>query len=79
MSIVIHFERSEACAEAHGAAAERKTVPYDTTDGSWVQLTCDCLRAQDGAFLANIDKCGCWEYNGEHFSDIIIEFQGDQP
>lgn len=76
MSIRIRFEKSEICVEAHPAEGNRdRTVDYDTTDGSWAQLTYDSLRTQDGAILAYICPDGCWltEDDGRHWSDVIIE------
>lgn len=85
MAILIHFERSDACAEAHGATdkPQRVTVPFDDSDGSWVQLTYDSIRTQDGAIVAELDGDSCWtlvNQDGQRinredfFSDVIIEF-----
>ena len=78
MSITLRFERSEACAEAHGSDPnETVTIPFDTTDGTWVQLTLDSIRTQDGRIIAEIGKdCGCWSLEGRDvcFSDVVIEF-----
>ncbi len=81
MTIDIHFERSESCAEAHGADMERVTIPFDASDGTWVQLTYESLRTQDGALIARLDpEDGCWflenvDLSAKPFSDIIIEFK----
>lgn len=82
MTILIHFERSENCAESHGGdPGERVTIPYGTTDGPWVQLTYNSLRTQAGTLVAMLDeKDGCWflddaDLSAQPFSDIIIEFK----
>lgn len=72
--ILIHFERSDACAEVHGLTAGRWTLTFDATDGSWIQLTHDTLRSQDGGALACLDD-GDWVYDGMPYSDILIEFK----
>lgn len=83
MTILLHFDRSEACAEAHGGEAERVTIPFDSSEGSWVQLTYDSIRTQDGGIIAELDGDRCWtlvnpdgyRINREaFFSDVVIEF-----
>lgn len=80
MTILLHFERSEACAEAHGGEVERVTIPFDSSDGSWVQVTYNSIRTQDGTLIAMLDeKDGCWflddvDRSALPFSDVVIEF-----
>lgn len=77
MTILLHFDRSEACAEAHDTEVERVTIAFDSSDGSWVQLTYDSIRTQDGGIIAELGKDdGCWFLIGQGacFSDVVIEF-----
>jgi hypothetical protein len=84
MSIVLHFERSESCAQAHGTDPnERLSIPFDSADGSWVQLTYDSIRTQDGSIIAELDGEKCWVLvnpegyridRNQVFSDVVIEF-----
>lgn len=75
MTILIHFERSDACAEAHNLPEGRATtLAFDTREGAWVQFTYNTLRTQDGAEIAVMDDGGDWHYGGRPYSDIIIEF-----
>lgn len=78
LTILLHFEQSETCADAHGlVAGDRVTIPYDTTDGSWVQVTFESIRTQDGRVIAEIGKdCGCWSLEDREgcFSDVVIEY-----
>lgn len=79
MAVLLHFDRSEAVAEAYGVEATRRTVEFDAPDGQWVQLTYDAIHSQDGGFLYgfDVDK-GVWiGPDDEPFSDIVIEFRED--
>jgi hypothetical protein len=81
MKILLHFDRSESCAQAHGGDVERVTIPFDASEGAWVQLTYNCVRAQDGRLIARMDEeDGCWflddvDLSALPFSDVVVEFQ----
>jgi len=75
--VKIYLECSEAVAERHGVEPRRVEVPFDTSEGEWVQITYDSLRAQDGRTLAWYDyDTDLWRYGDQVFSDIIIEGSG---
>ncbi len=77
MKVYLHFERSEACAEAHDSDPnEVDVVEYEIgNDGPWVQLTYDTIRGHDGGIIAELGKDdGCWFVNGKCFSDVVISF-----
>lgn len=76
-TILLHFDRSESCAEAHDAPVERVTISFDSSDGSWVQMTYGSIRTQDGGIIAELGKDdGCWFLIDQDacFSDVVIEF-----
>ncbi len=78
MVILIHLERSDAMASEHHLPAGRTTVTYDAPDGNWAQLTYNALRTQDGRELITVDD-GEWLFDGEPFSDVIVEFAEAAP
>lgn len=79
MTIEVAFERSDACAEAHNLeAGARRTIELDSSDGPWLQLTYNTIRTQDGRMVAYLDeKDGCWFWADEAWSDVIVNFRGD--
>jgi hypothetical protein len=78
MTILIHFDRSDAMAKEFDLPAGRTTLVYDDHDGNWAQLTYDTLRTQDGRELASVEG-GVWHYEGETFSDVTIDFTTHVP
>lgn len=78
MKVVLRFEQSDACAETHGDGEGGTThdVPYDLTEGEWVQLTYDTIRDQSGCAVGVIAECGCWQLDDDDddrfYSDVII-------
>lgn len=82
-TIKLHFEHSPTVADAHSSDPERVTIEFDSPEGSWVQLTYDSIRTQDGAIIAELNGDNCWTLVDPHgyrvdreqdFSDVIIEF-----
>lgn len=85
MKVILRFEQSDACAEEHndddGGDDAEHAVPYNTTDGEWVQLTYDSIRDQNGGAVAVLADCGCWQLDDldddRFYSDVIICFEPD--
>ena len=81
--IRIRFDRSEACIESHShdgqpLTPDSRTIDFDSSDGSWVQLTYGSLRTQAGDIIAETGvtpfPCDCWWLDDEPYSDVVIEF-----
>jgi len=72
MKAVVHFSRSPAAGELTGHMEDAKEVIVDLGPDHWTQLTYQYLRfSPDGDFFSTFSN-GMWWYDGEPWSDIII-------
>lgn len=83
MSITIRLERSDAMMDTvctktgltYDKIPTEREIAFDDTDGSWVQLTYESLRTQDGAILLAVNSDGDWvDEDGGLWSDVVIAF-----